>query len=397
MNKVPYNKDECCGCGVCSHICPTSAIQMKTDEEGFMYPVIDEKKCVDCGVCLKHCAYYNRTPLHNLPDKPCYILLHKDLDTRMNSRSGGVFVSCSDWILQQGGVVYGAVLKGGACRHQRAITVEDRNAMRYSKYVQSDTTHVWLSVKQDLQARLKVLFSGTPCQVDALYAYLRRCKVSTEGLYTMDLICHGVASPKLFAEYISYLEKQYHGIVRDFQFRDKTLCGWDDHIESYKVNGRKHSSGVWRNIYNSNGADRPNCYKCKYAALNRAGDITFGDAWGIRKATPDFYDNRGASVVIINRLHRGGELLDCMLASCNVRKVGLQNMLQPNLLKPSQPKVNRKQFWEDYQQGGIRLLVTKYGETPLQTRIWKKVKYFLRKVKYLGKDVYLPGFYPINN
>lgn len=396
MNKVPYSKDECCGCGVCSCICPTSAISMEADEEGFLYPVIDETKCIDCGICLKHCAYFHRKLQHDFMDKPCYILQHKDLNTRMKSRSGGVFVCCSDWVLQQGGTVYGAILNGSVCSHQRATTAEERDAMRYSKYVQSDTTHIYPSIMNDLKTGHKVLFSGTPCQVDALYSYLHRKKVPIKDLCTMDLICHGVASPKLFVEYISYLEKLNHGKVSDFQFRDKTLCGWDDHIESYKVNGHKLTSGIWRNIYNSNGVDRPSCYKCKYAAINRAGDITFGDAWGIRRVAPDFYDNRGASIVIINSLH-GEDLLTCILASCNARKVRLKNMLQPNLLRPSQPKVNRKQLWEDYHQGGIDLLISKYGRTPLQTRIWKKVKHCLRKVKFMGKDVYLPGFYPLNN
>ena len=369
---------------------------MIPDEEGFLFPVINESKCIDCGICLKFCAFYNRKSSYDTENKLCYILRHKDLQTRMSSRSGGVFVCCSDWILQQNGVVYGAILNGVICEHQRATSIEDRDRMCYSKYVQSDSSHIWSLIKNDLLVGRKVLFSGTPCQVDALYSYLKKCKVSDCNLYTMDLICHGAPSPKLFAEYIEYLEKLYEGKITDFQFRDKTICGWDDHIETFYIKGKKYASSKWRDIYYSNGINRLSCSKCKYAAMNRVGDITFGDAWGIRKEAPDFYDNRGASVVIVNT-DKGKELLTIMTALCDVRKASIQGMMQHNLRKPSLPKVNRERLWQDYRDGGIKLLIEKYGMMSFSSRLVKKIKYCLRKIKFICKDVYLPGFYPLNH
>ena len=211
----------------------------------------------------------------------------------------------------------------------------------------------------------------------------------------MDLICHGVATPKLFAEYIGFLERTYNGKVTNFQFRDKTICGWDDHIESFCINSHKYSSSKWRDLYNLNAINRLSCSNCKYA-LNRPGDITFGDAWGIRKTAPDFYDNRGASVVIVNT-EKGKELLDILLTSCDAREVPMAGMMQPNLSKPSQPKVNRAKLWQEYGKGGIELLVQEYGTMPFRARLLKKIKYCLRKVKFIFKDVYLPGFYPLNH
>lgn len=396
MNRVPINKSECCGCGVCSNVCPKHSITMKPDEEGFMFPSIDESLCIDCGICLKSCAFYNRKPLRDVTDGQCYILRHKNISTRMASRSGAVFVGCSDWILSQSGSVYGAVMDGVKCYHRRAISVVERNEMCYSKYIQSDTSDIWKLVGEDLSANRKVLFSGTPCQVDALYSYLTKLKIDMTNLYTMDLICHGVPSPKLFAEFISFLERIYKGKVTDFQFRDKSICGWDDHMESFCVNGNKHASSKWRDIYYSNGIDRMSCYNCKYAAMNRPGDITFGDAWGIRKAAPDYYDNRGASVVIVNT-DKGERLIEAIRDVCDMREVPVSAMLQPNLLQPSEPKVDRDKLWQDYEKGGIELLVNKYGTMPYTNRLAKKVKYNLRKIKYLFSDVYLPGTYPLNH
>lgn len=395
-NKVPFNKAECCGCGVCSAICPKSAISMKPDEEGFLFPVIDEARCIDCGICIKNCSFYNRKTSHDNIERPCYILRHKKLNTRMHSRSGGVFVCCSDEILQQGGSVYGAVMEGVKCLHLRATDKDIRNKMCYSKYIQSDTVHVWDSVKSDLLANYKVLFSGTPCQIDALYSYLRKSKIDITNLYTMDLICHGVPSPKLFAEFIEYIENEYGGVITDFQFRDKTICGWDDHIESFNVNGKKYPSSKWRDIYYSNAINRLSCSNCKYASMERPGDITFGDAWGIRREAPELYDNRGASVIIINT-PKGQELLEVAIPSCDIRKASIHGMMQPNLRKASLPQINRERLWMDYEKGGIEFLIRKYGTMSFAARFLKKCKYCLRKIKYAFKDVYLPGFYPLNH
>ena len=396
MNKVPYNKAECCGCGVCSNICPKHAIEMRSDEEGFLYPIIDTSTCIDCALCLKYCAFHKREPLHNIKKDTCYILRHKDLSIRMSSRSGGIFVSSSDWILQQSGVIYGAVLDKVKCEHQRANDTIRRNKMCYSKYVQSETQNIWKSIKDDLTNGHKVLFSGTPCQIDALYSYLKYNKTGYVNLYTMDLVCHGVPSPKLFAEFIGYIEKLHGGKVSNFQFRDKTVCGWDDHIESFYVNGHKYTSSKWRDIYNTNGINRPSCSNCKYAAMNRPGDITFGDAWGIRQVAPDLYENRGASIVIANS-RKGEQLLQAMALSCDIREVPMQRMTQPNLLKPSKPKINRDRLWQDYRNGGIELLVQKYGTKPFFIRLIKKIRYCLRKVKFACTEVYLPGFYPLKH
>lgn len=249
--KVPISKNDCCGCSACAGVCPTSAISMKTDSEGFMYPFIDEKKCVDCSKCAKMCAFANRTLEKASPDNVvCYVAKHNDCNIRMNSRSGGVFVSFSDWIISNGGVVYGCVLNENfEAVHVRASTYEERNRMCRSKYVQSNTVNVFDKIKADLDNNVMVLFSGTGCQADALYAFLKSSDTTTDLLYTIDIICHGCVSPEIFSDYIKYLEKKYNGRVIDFDFRDKTVCGWEGHTESFVINGKKHKSVAYREIF----------------------------------------------------------------------------------------------------------------------------------------------------
>ncbi len=385
VTRVPFNKEECCGCGVCADICPKHAIVLVEDAEGFFYPSINDALCINCGICLKNCSFINRTKKD--VELKAFVAKHKNETQRMNSRSGGVFVSCSDYILDQGGVVYGCTLDGCVAKTIRATDASARNSMCKSKYIQSDTSGTWKLIKEDILAGKKILFSGTGCQVDALYSYCKIQKLNTDLLYTMDLICHGVPSPKLFREFIAYLKLKHNAEITNFEFRDKTLCGWDDHIESYIVNGKKYSSIDWRELYYSNCIDRPSCYNCKYAATNRVGDITFADAWGIRKADSSMYDNKGISVVFINSL-KGNELLNQINDTCFVKEVEFKHMDQYNLHHSSKPNYDREKFWDDYNKGGIPLLINLYSYSPIKL-IYSKVRYLCRKI-LKGKTIYLP-------
>lgn len=193
---VPVKKEECCGCGACADLCPKSAIEMKCDEEGFSYPSVNTENCVNCGLCVKNCAFVNqkkKAAPENLPT--CYVAKHHNELVRMSSRSGGVFVACSDWILEQGGIIYGCVLSQELVAiHVRAEKKDQRNLMCKSKYVQSDTCKVFPLVAEDLKENRKVLFSGTGCQIGGLLSYLQAKRVSIEKLYTIDIVCHGCPS-----------------------------------------------------------------------------------------------------------------------------------------------------------------------------------------------------------
>ena len=227
----------CCGCTACESICGKNAITMKPDALGFLYPVVDLEKCVECGMCEKVCAFHeNYDVTLNLPQAEAYAVRHKDMHELETSRSGGMFVAASDYVLELGGVVYGVGYKEHfRVAHKRAVTKEERNEFKGSKYVQSDLTGIFRQVKADLRAGLPVLFSGTPCQTSGLASFIGpRLR---ENLYLVDIVCHGVPGPYIWRDYVDYMEKKMGAPLEKVNFRDKQLFGWSAHRESFTAGG----------------------------------------------------------------------------------------------------------------------------------------------------------------
>lgn len=225
---------DCCGCTACASICSHDAITMQPDALGFLYPEVDADKCVECGLCEKVCAFNDKYDKSlNLPLPDAYAARHKDMNEIMKSRSGAAFVAISDYILEQGGVVYGAGYKDHfRVAHKRAITKEQRDEFRGSKYVQSDLSGVFRMVKQDLKDGYTVLFSGTPCQTSGLNSYVG--KKLRDNLVLIDIVCHGVPGPYIWRDYLTYLEKKHNDTIVMVNFRDKSIFGWKAHRETFK-------------------------------------------------------------------------------------------------------------------------------------------------------------------
>lgn len=354
------DKADCCGCTACASICVHDAIAMKPDTLGFLYPVVDKEKCVDCGLCEKVCAFNDHYDVsQNLPKPDAYAARHKDICEVETSRSGAAFIAISDYILESGGVVYGAGYTDHfRVVHKRATTKEERDEFKGSKYVQSDLGHVFRQVKEDLKNGLTVLFSGTPCQTAGLNSYIG--KKLREHLVLVDIVCHGVPGPYLWRDYIAYLEKKQGDKICWVNFRDKKKYGWSAHRETFKfVKGGGKMSFTY--LFYQHIMFRSSCGKCHYTNTKRPSDITLADFWGWEKTDPNINkDDKGVSLVLINT-EKGREIFDAIKNQMTVVPAKLENCMQPNLQHPSYPHPNCVEFERDYAHKGFVYVMKKYG------------------------------------
>lgn len=367
MNKHSIcEAQQCTGCMACLNACAQDAIQMAEDSEGFLRPVIQASQCIECGKCVRVCPQAEgKTNNYAQNDHDVYACWLKDSRARAASTSGGAFSALAVSILQQCGVVFGAaVLEDLSVAHIAIHDLRQLSSLRGSKYVQSNIGYTFRQVKQHLQNHTKVLFSGTPCQIDALYAFLGERYENL--LWTVDLVCHGVPSPRVYRSYIRYLEQQTGRHIKNIYFREKRP-GW--YIFGMKVvfsdkslyrNDTYHDPfirGFLRNFFL-----RPSCYQCKYANEKRPADITLADFWGYHdtcKADRD--DDRGISMVMINTSN-GQFLYD--LASNQMqsfprnRREAVKG--NPALQHPFPAPDNRTEFWENFYSLPFEAIVEKY-------------------------------------
>ena len=349
---------------------------MEPDALGFLYPKVDESKCVECGLCEKVCQFndnYDRSL--NLEQPIAYAARHKDISEVMRSRSGAAFVAISDYILEQGGVVYGAGYKDHfRVVHKRAATKEERDEFRGSKYVQSDLTGVFRQVKEDLRNGLTVLFSGTPCQTSGLNAFVG--KKLRENLYLIDIVCHGVPGPYIWRDYLAYLEKKHGSMITYVNFRDKELYGWRAHKETFKFeNGGGKMNFTY--LFYQHILFRHSCGVCHFTNLHRPSDITIADYWGWERTDKDFNaDNKGCSLVLCNT-EKGRQLFEAVKDRMDTIPAELANVMQTHLAKPSQIHPKRMDFERYYIDNGFEYACRKtamMGWRYQANRVKKKIK-----------------------
>lgn len=377
---LPMNKrakKDCCGCSACADACPVKAIEMRTDKEGFLYPCINQDLCIHCGKCDKVCGFVpvvKRQAPYGLPK--AYGVKHLDDSVRLSSRSGAAFIAFSDIILKQGGVVYGAAMQEDfSVRHIRATDFHQRDMMKKAKYVQSNTTQVYPQVEQDLKSGKAVLFSGTPCQVAGLHAYLKEMKTDDTKLYCCDLVCHGVPSPAIWNDYIIYIQNKYKKKIVEVNFRDKEF-GWDSHCESFILEGRpkKVVSRDYTDLFYDHIMFRPSCHNCQFANVYRPGDLTLADFWGIEKNDASFNDNRGVSLVLVST-EKGMKLFEQAKQDFEWFECKIENCIQPTLVKPSSMSPRREAFWKDYTKMEFASFLKKYTKPlTMPLRLKRNVK-----------------------
>ncbi len=341
------NPSDCSGCTACASVCSHNAITMKPDALGFLYPIVDKKKCVDCGICETKCPFNEHYDTSLNFDAPIvYGARHKKIDEVMRSRSGAVFVAISDFILDSGGVVYGVCYTHlFKIAHKRATNKAERDEFRGSKYVQSDLTGIFRNIRDDLTAGLTVLFAGTGCQVAGLKSFIGT-KLGN-NLFLVDIVCHGVVSPYIWRDYISYLESRRQKRIVSFNFRDKTTFGWSAHRETYKFEGEDKTTVSNYHLYNKIYF-RKSCSSCHFCNTRRTGDVTLADFWGWQKQGVTLKDDdKGLNLVLINT-PKGEMLFKTVMNDLIAFKVNDDSYLQPNLKHPTPIHPFRDQMEMDY-------------------------------------------------
>lgn len=317
MKTVNAEKNKCCGCGLCANICPVHAIEMKEDELGYVYPYINEKICINCGKCVAQCNLNDfqsgRLPLAS------FAAVRTDKERLMQSSSGGAFAAVAEKFLAQGGYVCGASMDDEFnVKHVIINDVKDLELILGSKYVQSDITCVYDQLKALIDNH-KVLFCGTPCQVDAIKRYLDY----SNNLYTIEIICHGVPNIEMFKSYIEYIGK---GDAQKYVFRDKQQ-GWSFNARLTMKDGKKkkinHRLSSYFCFFGKGVLYRESCLSCPYACSERKADLTIGDFWGVVRRCPSVASkldiDKGVSCLLVNNEVGNYMIQDVELALFPVR------------------------------------------------------------------------------
>jgi NAD-dependent dihydropyrimidine dehydrogenase PreA subunit len=389
------NKSKCCGCSACVQRCPKQCISLKEDNEGFLYPEVYKETCIDCGLCEKVCPVIHQDE----PRKPLKVYAAKNLDEeiRKQSSSGGVFTLLAEQIIHEGGVVFGARFDGNwEVKHDFTETIEGLAPFRGSKYIQSRIEDNYIKAEEFLKQGRKVLFSGTPCQVSGLRRYLQK---NYDNLLTVDIICHGVPSNKVWQKYLKEIlfkieilwdlsidRYNYKKQIKNISFRDKRN-GWKNYgfklnienIEFYE----NHRNNIYMKAYLSNVSLRPSCYNCPCKEQKSHSDITLSDLWLCKDNIhlDNFNKDKGLSCIFVNSNN-----LESYLKKADLIEISIDEGVQANPCFYNSVKCpdNRKKFWTSLAQSNDFIMSTnKFGEFSVREKIKNFLVILLVKIKLL--------------
>lgn len=383
------DKSKCCGCCACVDACGHKAISLKEDIEGFWYPVVDKDKCIECGLCEKVCPELNIGTLKkNDYPKPAKTIaaIHKKLNVRWDSTSGGAFSALADAMYAQGGYVSGAIYNEDfTVRNFISNDPEDLVRIRSSKYLQSKAEGIYTEIRALLRKGEKVLACGTPCQMAALRSFLRK---DYDNLIIIDFVCRGVNSPKVYRKYLDSLERKHGGKVVYVKAKNKEL-GWRNLTRKVVFDNGASYYGIgiiddFRRGYHTNVFCRPSCYTCQYKGFPRMSDITIADYWGIENVDKNLDNNIGTSMILLNS-KKGETFFELAKKSLEYRETKFESILPGNvaLTKPiGHSSIDREQFFKDLDKGTFEDVTEKYF--PLSNSIPQKG--LVRKLKDFVKD-----------
>lgn len=376
-------KCECTGCGACYNICPKGAIKMVDDKSGFKYPIINKDLCVDCGLCKKVCPVLEKKDTNKYDKPKAYAAWSKNTENRYKSTSGGLFTEIVTPIIENGGFVVGAAYnRENLVEHKIVNDMSGLEELRQSKYLQSDTLKIYKDTKDILEKGNMVTFCGSPCQIAALYKFLKK---DYDNLVTIEFICRGMNSPKAYKAWLSEIEKKENKKVKKVWFKYK-INGWkssprctrldfeDDSYKIYDGEENKFMSGyLGPNLY-----IRPSCGRCKFNGLPRQADITLADFWGINK---ELDDDKGTSLVLINS-QRGSKCFETIKNNIFVKERTIDEIYDGNVCFNTSVKINKKseEFLNRLDDTNFSKLVEKYSRVSLLRKAYRRTKNYIRKI-----------------
>lgn len=375
------NKKLCTGCSACAVACPKQCISMQEDNEGFLQPIIDNTLCIRCRKCENVCAVLNTQQVEDKFDTKAYAIINKNDVIRAKSSSGGVFFPLAKWVIEHGGVVFGAKWNDKwEVVHDYAEDMEGIKAFMRSKYVQSNIGKTYVKVKQFLKENRIVLFSGTPCQVGGLVSYLGN---KPDNLIIVDIICHGVPSPKVWRKYLN--EKYQGDQILDINFREKSK-GWKSFqnvtttttTTTYKESQREN---LFFRAFINNVILRKSCYNCSFKSVKRMSDITLADYWGVHIYSPQMDDDKGTSLVFIHTI-QGERLLNEIKENFKLETQDISKAIECNsaMIQSVPLTERRKYFFKALDKNKFSEMSAYIDKDRLWIRIITKIKKILYKL-----------------
>lgn len=343
----PTKEKACVGCMACVQICPTHCISAVTADDGFAYPQIDSARCVSCGRCAEVCPVNGAT--RDVKEPAAYAATVHNGDLRQSSSSGGVFSLLAGKAIADGGAVFGAAFtKDFSVKHISVLTDEGLAALRGSKYLQSDTSDAYIEAKKLIDSGKAVLFSGTPCQIAGLYAFLGG---RPDALTCLEVVCHSVPSPAVWRHYLRLICAGNKPCA--VSFRNKAN-GWEDYTLTVTTEDGKaiHSAGKtdpYIRAFIGGLCSRRSCYRCKFRSGKSGADITLADCWGVKHYAPAAYNADGVSLVLTHT-EKGSKLFDSVKDGCAVTKLDYAHAAaaNPAVFRSSYPTKRRKAFIKGY-------------------------------------------------
>lgn len=381
MIDLAIEKKSCTGCYVCSNICPKECIHMENDGEGFLYPKVDYQNCTECKKCTKVCPIINKVTIKNKP--LAYACYNKENKIRFVSSSGGIFTLIAEAIINNGGIVFGAEFdKNFRVIHGYTESVDELGRFRGSKYVQSCVGNAYKQAKYFLMEGRDVLFSGTPCQISGLRSFLGK---DFDNLFSIDIICHGVPSPKVWEKYIIFRESKAKSKIRKVTFRCKNK-GWKKYCVLFLFkNNTSYCETFDKDLYMRTFLKdislRPSCYNCKFKSLHRQSDITLADFWGINSILPEMDDNKGISLIFINS-EKGKDIFEKIKDKIIYKEVDIKQAVKynPSAVESAKYNIRRNDFFRNLDKQPFDILVKKYCKDTIINKITKLIKNLLLNI-----------------